>query len=414
MWRRLSLQGRVGLAYILLGFALSVVFAAATVWLAEAYEEIIVTEILQGQVQDYAERMARDPTIALPRTHRLAGYLRRPDGSGEVPPDLYELAPGIHESEDENEDGRHIGVFDTPQGRFFFVIDLGRIEALERYLNGFLVGVILLGTAAGGWFGWLLAGGTIAPVRRLAAAVDALPARPRITTLAQTANAADELSRLAAAIDRYQARLVDAEASERAFFADASHELRTPISVVRGVAEVLLDDPTAEPATRRRLARLDRGMGELTDLIDALLGLARRTSYTPISVDAATLLRDAVDPVRDAHPGAKLAIEIDATGSLHVPQLQALLVLRGLLRRLLPASPAGTLRLQSNGLYIMLEYRADTGNVGGNTQEPRSDRRLGLTLVGRFAGHLGWRVEENYADTAYRRVTLQLPATAHW
>ncbi|HJU38077.1 MAG TPA: histidine kinase dimerization/phospho-acceptor domain-containing protein [Tahibacter sp.] len=408
--RRLSLRRRVGLAYTLLGFALSVLFAAATIYLTEAYEEIVVTEILEGQAQDYARRLAHDPATPLPSTHRLSGYLRRSDGSGDVPADMFDLPPGIHESDDENEDGRHIGVFDTPQGRLFFVIDLGQIEALERYLAGFLVAVVLLGTAAGGWIGWLLAGSTIEPVRKLAQAVDALSTRPHVTALAQHATD-DELGRLAAAIDAYQARLVDADASERAFFADASHELRTPMAVVHGVAEVLLDEPSADPVTRRRLARLDRGVGELTDLIDVLFGLARRTAYTPISVDAATLLRDAVAPLRAAHAGA-LTIDIDATGSLHVPQSQALLVLRGLLRRLLPPAPNGVLRLAAIDTRLTLDYRADAAAAAPPPHDTRSDRGLGLTLVGRFAEHLGWHVAETASDPLHRGVTLQLPASA--
>jgi signal transduction histidine kinase len=407
---RLSLRRRVGLAYTLFGFALSVLFAAATVFLTESYENILVTEILNGQAQDYAERIARDPATALPRTHRLSGWLRRSDGTGEVPADLFDLAPGIHESEDENDDGRHVGVFDTSQGRFFFVVDLGQIEALERYLGGFLAAVVLAGTAVGGWIGWFLAGSTIEPVRRLASAVDALPTRPQTTQLADAVSD-DELGRLAAAIDAYQKRLVDADASERAFFADASHELRTPIAVVQGVAEVLLDEPASDPALRRRLARLDRGVGELTDLIDVLFGLARRTAYTPISVDTASLLRDAVAPLA-ATQGATLAIEIDAQGSLHVPQQQALLVLRGLLRRLLGPTPHGTLRLVAADTQLVLDFRAQAETAVASTHAVRSDRGLGLTLVGRFAEHLGWRIDEAASDVAHRSVTLTLPASA--
>ena len=411
MTARLSLRGRVGLAYTLLGFALSVLFAAATVFLAESYEDIVVREILAGQAQDYADRLARDPAATLPRTHRLSGWLRRPDGSGEVPPDLYDLPPGIHEAGDEDEDGRHVGVFDTPQGRFFFTIDLGGIEALERYLDGFLVVVVLAGTALGGWIGWLLAGGTIEPVRRLARAVDALPTRPQPTTLARGLGD-DELGRLAAAIDAYQARLVDADASERAFFADASHELRTPIAVVHGVAEVLLDEPATDAAQRRRLARLDRGVAELTDLIDVLFGLARRTAYTPISVDAATLLADAAAPFV-AHAGGALSVAIDAHGSLYVPQSQALLVLRGLVRRLVGAAPRGVLRLAAHEARITLDWRDDDADATVAEPASRSDRGLGATLVGRYVEHLGWRLDETAADAAHRGVALELPLSAH-
>ena len=213
MSRRLTLRSRITIAYAALGFVLSVLFAMASIYLTEDYETIVVNEILLGQAEDYAERLREQPDLPLPRTHRLSGYLRRPDGSGFVPADVAALVPGIHEIEDASEPGRHAGVFDTEAGRLTFVINLNAIEALERYLVGFMLAVIVLGTAAGGWLGALLAGRTIQPVIQLAAAVDALPARPELTRLAILVGE-DELGRLAAAIDAYQARLADADAGQ--------------------------------------------------------------------------------------------------------------------------------------------------------------------------------------------------------
>ena len=194
---RLSLRRRVALAYATLGLGLSLLFALAVTYLAEDYEYIVVTEILQGQAEDFAERLRVDPQAVLPQARRLHGYLRHSDGSGAVPPELDVLAPGMHELDAE---GSHAGVFDTEAGRLYFVIDISAIEALERYLAGFMGAVVLLGTALSGWAGWMLAGRTIAPVKRLADAVDALPARPLPTQLAELVGG-DELGRLARAID---------------------------------------------------------------------------------------------------------------------------------------------------------------------------------------------------------------------
>ncbi len=222
MGRPQTLRRRIALAYAGLSLMLSLMFAVASIYLSEDYEEIVVNEILLGQAQDYAERLREQPDLTLPRTHRLNGYLRRNDGSGYVPPELADLPPGIHEVEDTTEPGKHAGVFDIDAGRLTFVINLDSIVGLERYLLWFTLAVIVFGTATGGWVGWLLAGRTIQPVRRLAAAVDALPSRPQATQLAQLVGD-DELGRLARAIDAYQSRLVSADAAERAFFADASH-----------------------------------------------------------------------------------------------------------------------------------------------------------------------------------------------
>lgn len=404
---RLTLRRRIALAYSALGLVLSLLFALASIYLTEDYEEIIVNEILLGQAQDYAERLREQPDLSLPRTHRLSGYLRRRDGSGFVPPDVADLPPGIHDVEDAADPGKHAGVFDIDAGRLTFVINLNSIEALEQYLLWFMLAVVVLGTAAGGWVGWLLAGRTIHPVRRLAAAVDALPVRPQTTQLAQLVGD-DELGRLARAIDAYQSRLVDADAVERAFFADASHELRTPIAVVQGAAEVLLDEAGVHPALRRRLARLERGMHELTDLINILLGLARRSAYFPGSVDARTLLEESAASLASALEPGLLRVDIEAAGSLHVPRVEAVLALRGILRRLLPPGAGGAVRIRVHGERIELHYRAPA--AASVLDATRSDRHLGLTLIGRFAQHLGWRLDEEATGTGERRIVVSLPA----
>lgn len=410
MYRKLTLRQRITLAYAVLGLVLSLLFALASIYLTEDYEEIVVTEILLGQAQDYAERLQQQPDLALPRTHRLSGYLRRADGSGFVPADVADLPPGIHDVDDATDPGKHAGVFDTQAGRLTFVINLNSIEALEDYLLWFMLAVVVLGTAASGWIGWLLAGKTILPVRRLAQAVDSLPARPQATDLARLVGE-DELGRLAMAIDAYQRRLLDTDAAERSFFADASHELRTPIAVVQGVAEVLLDDAEAPPPLRRRLARLERGMNELTDLINVLLGLARRSAYVAVTTDARALLQESVASILSPLEASGLRVEIDATGSLQLPHAESVLTLRGILRRLLPPAAGGVLHLQAQTGRIELRYDAiASASSSPASTGASSDQNLGLTLVGRFATHLGWHLEEVPATAAQRRIVIVLPA----
>lgn len=270
--------------------------------------------------------------------------------------------------------------------------------------------MIVLGTAVSGWIGWLLAGKTILPVRRLAQAVDELPPRPQATNLASLVGE-DELGRLATAIDAYQRRLLDTDAAERAFFADASHELRTPIAVVQGVAEVLLDDSDAPPPLRRRLARLERGMNELTDLINVLLGLARRSAYVAAATDAQSLLQESVAAVLSPLEASSLRVEIEAAGTLQLPYAESVLALRGILRRLLPPAAGGVLSLQARPGRIELVYDAAAPAAASLSRTgTSSDQNLGLTLIGRFAAHLGWQIEEAPASPTQRRIVIVLPA----
>jgi signal transduction histidine kinase len=388
---RISLRRRVTLASLALGFVLSLLFAGAVNVVVEDYEYILASELLHGQADDYSLRIANHLPARLPQTHRLSGFR-----AGDAPR-YAGFPPGVHE-DPRNED-MHVGVFDTSAGRLVFVMDLSDIEQLERHLNLLLAAVVVLGTAIAGWLGWMFAGAALAPVARLAGAVEALPTRPAPTSLEANVSH-DELGRLARAIDAYQQRLVEADAHEQAFFADASHELRTPLAVVQGVAEVLLDDPDADRAQAARLQRLERGVQELGDLLETMLNLARRTPLQAGTVDAAAFLREAAGSLATAD--RPCAIAIDAQGTLHLPRREAQLLLRGLMRRMVVPGTQGSLTLHQRDQRI--DIRVDSDAPGASVTAQRSDTGRAAALVDRLAQRMGWRIEGDAGG-----VTLHLP-----
>jgi hypothetical protein len=359
----LSLRRRVALACLALGFLLSLLFAISVVVVAEDYEHVIAAEILSGQAEDYGLRIANGLPAQLPRTHRLSGYLRR-----DIPPRYAAYPPGI--SEDPAEDGVHVGVFDTSAGRMAFVIDLRDIEELEVHLNLMLAAIVVLGTALAGWLGWWFAGRAIAPVGRLAAAVDALPTTPRRTALRATTSS-DELGRLAGAI------------------------------------EVLMDD-LQPPAQEARLRRVERGMGELSDLLEAMLDVARRRSPRLEDVDAAAFLREAGAAALALSPG--IVLDVHAAGAMRLAPREARLLLRGVLRRVLPYGVPGTLSLRLDGDALALSFdAADAESVADAVESlpaaSRSDTGSVPALLDRLAQRSGWRIE--FPQPRRARIVLQ-------
>lgn len=393
----MTLRRRATVAALLLGFVLTVLCAAAVVWVAEDYEHVLASEILRGQAEDYGLRLSNGLPATLPRTQRLRGYLA---GSPELPAAYAALAPGVHE--DERNDGIHVGVFDTTAGRLTFVIDLSDIEVLERHLNLALATMVVLGTCIAGWLGWSFSGRTLRPVRALAESVDALLTTPVPTHLADGVSR-DDLGRLAGAIDAYQARLVDADAREQAFLADASHELRTPLAVIQGVTDVLMDEPAMRPGDSARLQRLDRGVREMRQLLEAMLRAARRSPVQVETVDARALLQEACDAALSSKPG--IAVSVDAAGTLRVPREEALLLLAGLVRRLAQPHADGVLHATLRGARLELQVEGADGvhDAIGDAQG-RADSGTGSALLDRLASRLGWRI----GFDALGRITLDL------
>jgi signal transduction histidine kinase len=152
-----------------------------------------------------------------------------------------------------------------------------------------LAGVVVLGVAAGlteRTSGWIAR-----PLRRLDAQAAAF-GRGDLESRLELGSAPPEVHALVATFNRMAAQLADVVRSQRRFVADASHQLRTPLTAVRLRLENLdATEPAhfaaARDAALEELARLSR-------LVDGLLVLARAEGASPdlVVVDVAAVLRD--------------------------------------------------------------------------------------------------------------------------
>lgn len=383
-----------------MGLLLSLVFAAAAVLITERYEHVLVGALLQDQADAWAERLAQDPQATLPSNGRQRAHLRPLGSTGahDIPPHLVHLTPGVHETEGQG-DGLHIGVFDTRAGRIYLEVDLRDIEVLERYLLHILLGVVAAGALLSALLGWWLARSATRPLRHLANAVEQLGATPAITQLAEQ-QPRDELGRVAQAIDGYQQRLVEAQQIEQRFFADASHELRTPVAVVRGALELLEEDTQGQPQLQAPMQRLRRGIDETSTLLEALLRLARRQFAEPEPVDVDAWARDLLaSTVQGRTPGVAITTEGHA-GTLSLPLRDAELLISALARTLLAKPVPGTLTASLSPAAITLRFHAAqeegptaTSRSRAFDAHARSDRHLGNSLLGRLATAHGWQID---------------------
>ena len=107
------------------------------------------------------------------------------------------------------------------------------------------------------------------------------------------ANEHDELGRLATVVNALLERVHVAFLQQRQFVADASHELRTPIAIVRGEADVTLQRRTRDEAEyREALSVISDESVRLTRIVDDLFLLARSDAGAPVAQFSALDLRD--------------------------------------------------------------------------------------------------------------------------
>jgi heavy metal sensor kinase len=177
----------------------------------------------------------------------------------------------------------------------------GAIGQWNTLLHACLIGIPLALVFAVGGGLWLGRHG-LRPLTAMAAEAQAITARTldRRLTLPSSAS---ELERLAASFNSVLDRLGSALSTQRQFMADASHELRTPVSIMRTAADVTLSRPSREEAEyREALGAVAQQTSRLTRLVDDMLVLARADGggypMTIASVDMTALVNECVRELR--------------------------------------------------------------------------------------------------------------------
>tara|TARA_R110002072_G_scaffold161403_1_gene312924 strand:- start:29964 stop:31355 length:1392 start_codon:yes stop_codon:yes gene_type:complete len=187
--------------------------------------------------------------------------------------------------------------------RFVVVLMLPMDEVHEELsgLGSVLLAVLPVSLLLAGGIGYALARRALAPVERIRQATDEITAE-QLGRRLDMPNPNDELGRLAKTINAMIARLQQSFAEIRRFTADASHELRTPISVIRAEAEVAMNQPPNAEEFQALAGSILEECEHLTKLTDQLLTLSREDAgLVPLEsqpVDLARLAADATEMMR--------------------------------------------------------------------------------------------------------------------
>ena len=175
-------------------------------------------------------------------------------------------------------DWRRLLTRSTFKNSDYLVLSASPLEPLHRHaalVRSTLFAIIPITIALAAAGGWLSARLTLRPISRLAAEANQVSyEQPRLRL--SVPSGGDELTSLATAFNSLLQRLQTAHESQRQFMADASHELRTPVSVIRSSADVTLSQAERSPAEYRdSIGVIADQAKRLSRLVEDLFLLAR-------------------------------------------------------------------------------------------------------------------------------------------
>ena len=167
------------------------------------------------------------------------------------------------------------------------VVNSRTLTKLRNYSFGAL-GVLFVASLG---VGWVVAGRVLRPIGRITAVARDIQATD-LSRRIELPGPDDELKQLGDTFDAMLARLDAAFAAQRQFVADASHELRNPLAIIRTNVDVALADPRADPEDlRHTITVVKRASDRMARLVDDLLALARRQEpileHEPVDLGAA-------------------------------------------------------------------------------------------------------------------------------
>ncbi len=221
-----------------------------------------------------------------------------------------------------------------------------------------------------------------------------------------------------------------ANAAMRQFINDAGHQLRTPLTVVRGFIAILRKGDLRSPEDRDRILdtmnRQSQLMGSLIEklmLLDSWQDEARRAASEPIEV--AQLVEDVVLPIAEAQPGRRVQLDAASVGLASIDPIDFTYALTNVVDNALKYT-RGSIDVSVRRAGDRIEIAVADEGPGMNANEashafdrfyrgPRRDvdgSGLGLAIARRAIERAGGSLELESAPEKGSRLTIVLPASA--
>ncbi|MFK7816915.1 MAG: sensor histidine kinase [Gammaproteobacteria bacterium] len=322
-----------------------------------------------------------------------------------IPDVIKNLSIGFHHDIEFNERSYHIAIKEFEGVNKYLVFDITDIETQEHILSSIILVAMASVLIIAAWVTYWLSRKVIQPVQEFAKQVGSLDPNTRNIRIADDYNDV-EVGLIAQSFDRYMERLDGFVEREQSFTSTVSHELRTPLSVISTSAELLETNKDFPINAQKYVDLIKKSTNEMTNLISALLFLAREdlpNNNSPIQqTDITQLTHNIVETYKYADQGKNvtLTVSVDQNIKVNAPKSHVQIIISNLLNNALRHTKEGSVRINLN--HNKLEV-VDTGSgidqetinhafERGFMGKDSSGYGFGLYICKRLCDRYGWNI----------------------
>ena len=386
--------------------------------------DVLIRRALQEEANHFWSLYQQDADVPRPNTYNLTGYFQPDD---KLPDYLVGLAPGFHKLQAHQDVLTTIYVNENDGKRLYLEFNNRQVGNLALLFGTLPLLVILCVIYLSSWIAYWFSSRAVSPIVKFAREVESLdPGSEEFSSRLKQSlqqNTNHEVNTLSEALSGLSDRIETFLERERNFTRDASHELRSPITVIKIASEILLNDQGLGEQYRKQVERIRRNAKDMEELIETLLLLAR-DSESMLSSELVCINDIVTEEAERAETlllDKYLKISYQTENRLNVIASDKVLsvMVGNIIRNAFSYTDEGEVKISVIGTSLIIE---DSGiGIPGNQMDnlfrpfqhgkhrQRGGYGVGLTIVKMLSDRFNWPIRIESQPGRGTKVTISFP-----
>ncbi len=393
---------------IMLSILLASMFFLSLLTIVVYYSnEILEDELLAKQtnfeLKNIQNLLSQDPDTPLPSSASLGIYLASRQDSRPIPEHLIELTDGVHHDVKVADKAYHVMVAPNADDRIYIQYDVTEIERSEELLSNILLVAWIVLIVVMFFIARILSKKLSRPIAQLSQDLSRINPDERGIRLSDRFED-DEVGKIAQAFDSYTSKMDSYVEKQIGFAAMASHELRSPLTIVQTSADLIAyrdNDPEIKPY----LEKIQRSSANMANIIHALLAVTRDqpTRNAGQNTQLQPLVEEILDAMKNEIRAKQIEIENSLAPEIYIKADKTLLtvVLTNLIKNGVKHGRDSSIRIEMEGRVLSitdsgigidsdeLQHIFEFGYRGQNSQ----GYGVGLYISKLICDYQGWSLD---------------------